>query len=346
MKLSDFQALLFLTNHLSGISLSARAIASFANFISKLALIFERSIQGLSIASFILFGISAVTKITSLLIDPRVSANKKKLIVTGLIISGALAVPVLFLAIINPLFAVILGLTFLGIGVANTAYLFISGLFKQLQFEKKFKNNPAEIFDHYQLRINELRNKLTDSQLDNSEKILIFLKIKKFEKRIKFAESHGAKALYKFDSLRLRQKTISKFVDLNIAFASLALGIIGIQISFVMPVLGPILIGLSITLFTISLVKASIELYEQIKKSYRQMREVSEDELKDLLEDKNTFTKSTTEMMKTFNQTKEEPSVPNTIENTKKPQNIYYTSLFSPLKSSQMDERSSVKISP
>ncbi|KTD30532.1 hypothetical protein [Legionella israelensis] len=249
----------------------SNALSAIFNFIAKLARVSKSTGKTMGIAGLLISCLGLIANTIATVANPNISKREKIRAVIVLIIGLSLSIPAFYLTLTYPAAALVIGLSLLGFWVVNSLFSFGSNIYQTYQLKKKYRKNPGYLVEKYKEKLNTLEDKIKKAQQnderDKQEKL--FLLLCELKSKLKYAEAHGAQALYEKELAIKRKERIACYIDFTLATTGLLLGILGIGIMPVMPVLGPLMIVLSIVNLTITLIKSGIEIHDNIKKSQK-----------------------------------------------------------------------------
>ncbi|MCW8420079.1 hypothetical protein OQJ02_00310 [Legionella sp. PATHC032] len=247
--------------------------------MTRIIVLTESAGFALGILGVLFSVIGFVSSTIARILDPTVS-NFSRVMSAGILIAAAAgAIPLIYLGTLFPAMWVYLGIGVMGYGVLDASYYLYSDVRKENVLINQYKDNPEQYVENIKEKRQANYEKLLNTRIDDKQtRVLLVFKLYRLDKKLAFVKQEGPSRLYDIACDRKRTRSLGRFIDLGTSLTSLIVGVAGLFLGIAAWPIGPILIGVSLVVFAVSLSKSAIQFYKKINKNNTLLKEVLSDD--------------------------------------------------------------------
>lgn len=261
--------------YLQSTGLTTNALSTASNFLTRLIQNANNASFLLSMLGILFSGVSFLSSTIATIYDPR--ASKTSRITSAGILAGAiLGAPLLiYVGVLFPVTWLYIGVGMMTYSLLSSSYNLYNKAGKEYTLGSQYENNHEQYLAHIKEKREAILEELNNTSSDDKQTLAkIVYKLFKLDKKIAFAEQHGAKALYIEASTLRRTHTIGSYIDFSTSLTSLITGVIGFMVGVATAPLGPILLGISLFTFVVNLSKSLIQFDRKVQKNNQLVDEI------------------------------------------------------------------------
>ncbi|HAT8179199.1 TPA: hypothetical protein JA361_06915 [Legionella pneumophila] len=261
--------------YLRSTGLATNSLSSILHYTTRIIVLTESAGIALGILGVFFSVIGFVSSTIARILDPTASKFSRVMSAGILIAAAAGAIPLIYLGMLFPAMWVYLGTGIMGFGVLNASYYFYLDVRKENALINQYKDNPEQYVESIKEKRQAKYEKLLNTRLDDKQaRVLLVFKLYQLDKKLAFAKQEGLIRLYDIACHRKRTRSLERFIDLGTSLTSLIVGVSGLFLGIAAWPIGPILLGISLAVFSVSLLKSAIQFYRKVNKNNALLKEV------------------------------------------------------------------------
>lgn len=265
--------------YLRSTGLATNSLSSILYYMTRIIVLTEGAGFALGILGVLFSAIGFVSSTIARIFDPTASKFSRVMSAGILIAAAAGAIPLIYLGTLFPAMWVYLGIGMMGYGILDASYYLYSDVRKENALINQYKDNPEQYVESIKEKRQAKYEKLLNTRLDDKQaRVLLVFKLYQLDKKLAFAKQEGPSRLYDIACDHKRTRSLGSFIDLSTSLTSLIVGVAGLFLGIAAWPIGPILIGISLAAFAISLSKSAIQFYRKVNKNNALLKEVLSDD--------------------------------------------------------------------
>lgn len=261
--------------YLRSTGLATNSLSSILQYMTRIIVLTESAGIALGILGVLFSVIGFVSSTIARIFDPTASKLSRVMSAGILIAAAAGAIPLIYLGTLFPAMWVYLGIGIMGFGILNSSYYLYSDVRKENALINQYKDNPEQYVESIKEKRQAKYEKLLNTRLDDKQaRVLLVFKLYQLDKKLAFAKQEGPARLYDIVCHRKHTRSLERFIDLGTSLTSLIVGVSGLFWGIAAWPIGPILLGISLAVFSVSLSKSAIQFYRKVNKNNALLKEV------------------------------------------------------------------------
>ncbi|HAT7788866.1 TPA: hypothetical protein JAZ48_14380 [Legionella pneumophila] len=261
--------------YLRSTGLATNSLSSILQYMTRIIVLTESAAIALGILGVLFSVIGFVSSTIARIFDPTASKLSRVMSAGILIAAAAGAIPLIYLGTLFPAMWVYLGIGIMGFGVLNSSYYLYSDVRKENALINQYKDNPEQYVESIKEKRQAKYEKLLNTRLDDKQaRVLLVFKLYQLDKKLAVAKQEGLARLYDIVCHRKHTRSLERFIDLGTSLTSLIVGVSVLFWGIAAWPIGPILLGISLAVFSVSLSKSAIQFYRKVNKNNALLKEV------------------------------------------------------------------------
>ncbi|MFS9493732.1 hypothetical protein QPW77_10200 [Legionella pneumophila] len=261
--------------YLRSTGLATNSLSSILHYTTRIIVLTESAGIALGILGVLFSVIGFVSSTIAKILDPTASKLSRVMSAGILIAAAAGAIPLIYLGTLFPAMWVYLGIGIMGFGVLNASYYLYSNVHKENALINQYKDTPEQYVESIKEKRQATYEKLLNTRFDDKQaRVLLVFKLYQLDKKLAFAKQEGLTRLYDIVCHRKHTRSLERFIDLGTSLTSLIVGVSGLFWGIAAWPIGPILLGISLAVFSVSLSKSAIQFYRKVNKNNELLKEV------------------------------------------------------------------------
>ncbi|HAT8808683.1 TPA: lpg0059 family Dot/Icm T4SS effector [Legionella pneumophila] len=261
--------------YLRSTGLATNSLSSILQYMTRIIVLTESAGIALGILGVLFSVIGFVSSTIARIFDPTASKLSRVMSAGILMAAAAGAIPLIYLGTLFPAMWVYLGIGIMGFGVLNSSYYLYSDVRKENALINQYKDNPEQYVESIKEKRQAKYEKLLNTRLDDKQaRVLLVFKLYQLDKKLAFAKQEGPARLYDIVCHRKHTRSLERFIDLGTSLTSLIVGVSGLFWGIAAWPIGPILLGISLAVFSVSLSKSALQFYRKVNKNNALLKEV------------------------------------------------------------------------